>query len=330
MISHGEIPGGCNRLQPLLYPFHRLYPLKILSKYRWFRNSRIQSLLPSLDKRKKWLTVIDRLGAPGDALITANVIRCIKEKYSNLKINCITPHPELIRLDPCIDSINDKESFYSFDSSYWELIVRKETRQNIIAHNLSRLDVDEYEYQAKFHLSEEEKNWAKQHMGDLPKPIIAICTQSKEVVKNWPLQNWIELINSISPDFSIIQLGDEKEPVLENVICYAGKHTMRESAALLSRATLFIGPDSLLMHVANGLNISSVIIFGGSRPVSCFGYEKNINLGSLPSCSPCWIHQGYESCKEDLKCMHEISVNKVISSINMIMKKSHEQHTKFA
>ena len=123
MISHGEIPGGCNRLQPLLYPFHRLYPRKILSKYRWFRNSRLQSLLPSLDKRKKWLTVIDRLGAPGDALITANVIRCIKEKYSNLKINCITPHPELIRLDPCIDSINDKESFYSFDSSYWELIV---------------------------------------------------------------------------------------------------------------------------------------------------------------------------------------------------------------
>ena len=36
MISHGEIPGGCNRLQPLLYPFHRLYPLKILSNIDGF------------------------------------------------------------------------------------------------------------------------------------------------------------------------------------------------------------------------------------------------------------------------------------------------------
>ena len=120
-----RIPGGKNELQPLLYTFHRAYPNKLWSKYRWFRNSRLPSLLPSLNKRKRWLTVVDRLGAPGDALITANAIRCIKENYPKLRINCITPNPELIRLDPHIDSINQPESFYSFDSSYWELIVRK-------------------------------------------------------------------------------------------------------------------------------------------------------------------------------------------------------------
>ena len=38
-----------------------------------------------LDKAKGWLTVIDRLGAPGDALITANVIRCIKKKVFALE-----------------------------------------------------------------------------------------------------------------------------------------------------------------------------------------------------------------------------------------------------
>ena len=75
---------------------------------------------------KKKMAYRDRsLGAPGDALITANVIRCIKERYPKLKINCITPHPELIRLDPNIDSINQPETFYSFDSTYWELIVRR-------------------------------------------------------------------------------------------------------------------------------------------------------------------------------------------------------------
>ena len=65
-------------------------------------------------------------------------------------------------------------------------------------------------------------------------------------------------------DFSIIQLGDHKEPILKNVTRFAGKHTMRESAALLSQANFFIGPDSLLMHVANGLKIKSIVIFGGS------------------------------------------------------------------
>ena len=137
----GEISGGKNEIKPLLYPFYKFYPLKLWSKFRWFQNSRLPSLLPHLNNKRKWLTVVDRLGAPGDALITSNVIRCIKENYPALRINCITPHPELIRLDPNIDSINQNETLYSFDSTYWELIVRKKQIQNIIEHNMLRLKI---------------------------------------------------------------------------------------------------------------------------------------------------------------------------------------------
>ncbi|MDG1325981.1 MAG: glycosyltransferase family 9 protein, partial [Opitutales bacterium] len=207
MKDYGEIPGGKNELQALLYPFHRSYPLKLWSKYRWFRNSRLQSLLPLLNRKRKWLTVIDRLGAPGDALITTNVIRCIKENYPNLKINCITPHPKLVRLDPQIDTINQAETFYSFDSTYWELIVRKEKSQNIIEHNMLRLGINKYNYKAAYYLSKKEKEWAKQETSKFEKPILAICTKSKEPVKNWPETNWSELIQNLKANFSIIQLG---------------------------------------------------------------------------------------------------------------------------
>jgi ADP-heptose:LPS heptosyltransferase len=223
-------------------------------------------------------------------------------------INCITPHPELIRLDPQIDTINKPETFYSFDSTYWELIVRKEKSQNIIEHNMLRLGVDRYDYKAVYYLSEEEKDWAKQETNQFEKPILAICTKSKEPVKNWPETNWSELIQNLKYEYSIIQLGDEKEPIFEGVSRFAGKLSMRESAAILSKANYFIGPDSLLMHIANGLDIPSTIIFGGSRPVGCFGYSENINLSSVPECSPCWIHEGYESCDHALKCMKEIKL----------------------
>ena len=315
MKDYGEVPGGKNDLQPLLYPFHRLYPGKILSKYRWFHNSRLPSNLLSLNNRKKWLTVIDRLGAPGDALITANVIRCIKETYPKLKVNCITPHPELIRLDPDIDTINQPETFYSFDSTYWELIVRKEKSQNIIEHNMLRLGIDKYEYKAAFYLSDEEKEWAKLETNQFDKPIIAICTKSKEPVKNWPEENWFKLIQNLKAKFSIIQLGDDKEPLFDGTHRYAGKLSMRETAAVLSKANYFTGPDTLLMHIANGLNVPSTIIFGGSRPVACFGYSVNVNLKSAPQCSPCWIHQGYESCGHDFMCMTAISVEEVIAPL---------------
>jgi ADP-heptose:LPS heptosyltransferase len=264
--------------------------------------------------------VVDRLGAPGDSLITANVIRCIKEQYPGLRINCITPHPELIRLDPHIDTINQPETFYSFDSSYWELIVRKEQSQNIIKHNMLRLGIDKYDYKAAYYLREEEKEWAKQETGQFKKPILAICTKSKEPVKNWPEANWLELIQNLKANFSTIQLGDDKEPTFEGVHRYAGKLSMRESAAILSKAHYFIGPDSLLMHIANGVDIPSTIIFGGSRPLSCFGYSENVNLGSTQECSPCWIHEGYESCKNDLICMNEISVAFVLDTLIKIQK----------
>lgn len=326
MILFGETPGGCDRLKHLLYPFYNSYPLKLWSKYRWWKNGKLKCKLSFLNKSKRWLTVIDRLGAPGDALITANVIRCIKNKYPQLRINCITPHPELIRFDPSIDSLNCKENFYSFDSTYWELIARKEKKENIIAHNLGRIGIDDHEYRAKFYLSEEEIEWAKQLMEEFPKPVIAICTRSKETVKNWPLNHWIELIDSISPDFSIIQLGDHKEPILENVTRFAGKHTIRESAALLSQANFFIGPDSLLMHIANGLNIKSIVLFGGSRPVGCFGYEENINLATAPTCSPCWIHDGHETCEYKIKCMKNINQKQVLDAFDLLSSAERNQN----
>jgi ADP-heptose:LPS heptosyltransferase len=74
------------------------------------------------------------------------------------------------------------------------------------------------------------------------------------------------------------------------------------------------------MHIANGLDIPSTIIFGGSRPVECFGYEQNDNLITTPECSPCWIHEGYEVCNNNFKCLNEITPSQVLSksSSNLI------------
>jgi len=307
-----QTPGGNGRLTPLLYPFERNFPKVIWCKYRWWKNRRLNEVLPKLNQRHAWLTVIDRLGAPGDALITANVIRCLKLKYPNLRINCITPHDELIKFDPSIESLNSPETFYSFDSSYWELIVRKEDRENVIAHNLNKLGIKEFTYKSKFFLSSEEKEWAKNKIPRASKPTIAICTRSKETVKNWPKEHWESLIESLRHDYNLIQIGDDKELVLKHTRSFSGKHTMRESAALLSQANLFIGPDSLLMHIANGLSIKSIIIFGGSRPVDSLGYKDNTNVSSTPSCSPCWIHDGYENCVHNIQCMKDIKHETVL------------------
>ena len=319
MKTYGEVPGGKQELQPLLYPFFQKYPKKLFSKYRWWKNQKVSKKLPYINKKSGWLTVINRLGARGDTLITANVIKCIKDVYENLKINCITPFEELILYDPFIETLNRPESFYSFDSSYFELIVRNEQNENIVCHNLKRLGIDKYKYKSTFHLLAKEINWAKEQLSEFKKPLIAISTRSKESVKNWPLANWIETINSISDKSTIIQLGDSSELEFAGVVRYAGKLSMRESAAILSRCRLFVGPDSLLMHIANGLDLKSIIIFGNARPVNCLGYPENINLTGSKQSKGTWMHEGYGPLTEEIQTMSNIHPELVSQKIHQLL-----------
>ena len=68
MRDYGEIPGGKNELKPLLYPFHQiLSPLNYGQNLGGGENQSLPSY-SKLNHSKKWLTVIDRLGAPGDTI----------------------------------------------------------------------------------------------------------------------------------------------------------------------------------------------------------------------------------------------------------------------
>jgi len=316
-VDRGENPGGHSELCSLLYPFHRRFPKKVWSKIRWALNARLEVFLAFLNQLRAPLTVVDRLGAPGDALLTAIVIRNLKQSFPKLKVNCITPHPELLKLDPAIDNLNSPENFFSFDSSYWDLVRRKDSSTNVVTHSLRKVGIVTCEYKARFYLSEQESQWGKAQTKGLRRPLFTLNAASKEPVKTWPVENWRKLLPDLLAMGDMVQLGDDGEPNLPGTHRMAGRLTIRESAAILAHADLHLGPDSLLMHVANGLDVPSVILMGGSRPATCLGYTENENLTATPPCSPCWIHQGHENCEYEVKCLHEISQERVLDSILM-------------
>ena len=312
-----HIPGGDTGLQPILYNYQENFPFFILHKLRWFLNGNISFFLPILNFLGLKFTIVNRLGAPGDTLITANVIKCLKKQFPRLRINCITPYKELLDFDPNINSINQQETFFSADSSYIDLARSKVKDVNVVEYILTNLGGKDFEYKGQYIISARETEWAKKKLLAIntQKPILAICTRSKESVKNWPKGNWIKLIEKIKAKFYIIQLGDSAEPYYDNVNRFAGYLSMRESASILSLSDFFIGPDSLLMHLANALSIPSTIIFGGSRPVNALGYSQNKNLSTSPACGPCWIHDEERTCPYNIQCMDEISVDAVIQTI---------------
>jgi ADP-heptose:LPS heptosyltransferase len=86
--------------------------------------------------------------------------------------------------------------------------------------------------------------------------------------------------------------------------------------AVLSHARAHVGPDSFLMHAANGLCVPAAIIFGGSRTPDNTGYSGNRNLYVPMTCGPCYIHQSRgQTCGYGVECMDRITVEQVYEAV---------------
>lgn len=94
----------------------------------------------------------------------------------------------------------------------------------------------------------------------------------------------------------------------------AGKTDIKELICIIRNARYVISNDSGPMHIASALGIPVVAIFGPTNPVRTGPYGDNhITLKSDISCSPCYK----KSCK-NIRCMDDISVEKVYDAINYI------------
>jgi ADP-heptose:LPS heptosyltransferase len=267
-----------------------------------------------------WLTVLDAFGAPGDTLLAAIVCRTVKQLYPGIRINLVTNWPNLVQYDPSLDAVNAPETYFTLRFWYLETVARKEFEKNVLDETLSTVGISKYDYNARVYLTDDERRFATQLLsssGSSTLPRLAFCTRSKEMVKNWPKDRWEELLEQIRNDWQLIQLGDDSEPIFPCAIRFAGNLTMRESMSVLEHCQMFVGPDSFLMHAANGLDVPSVILFGGSRPSACLGYSKNINLYVSMPCGPCWLHDSRgDVCDHSIMCMDQILIADVIEGIN--------------
>lgn len=267
-----------------------------------------------------WLTIWDSFGTPGDTVCAATVAREIKRRFPGLKINCITPNPELLKLDPSIDRLNSPPTIVVLRYWYLDIIGQKDGTTNLLAPTLEKVGIQDYRYEAGIYLSEDELACGRERIAHLKRPILTLNAHSQEKVKRWAHQRWSELSAILASDYDLVQLGNGEEPELPGVTRLAGSLSMRESAAVLAHAWLHVGGVSFLMHVANGLGVPAVIIYGGRETPANSGYDANTNLYVKTDCSPCWLHDSHgDSCPHEMKCMERIRVEDVLSAIRSRM-----------
>ena len=130
--------------------------------------------------------------------------------------------------------------------------------------------------------------------------------------KQWPASRMQSVVDRFASRMPVIQIGSAQDPVLAGALDLRGKTSLRESAALLARARLFVGIAGFPMHLARAVDCPSVIVYGGREPPHATGYSCNQNVTSTPACSPCWQRN---RCDFDRVCLEGIAAEDVIAAI---------------
>ena len=113
-----------------------------------------------------------------------------------------------------------------------------------------------------------------------------------------------------------------QQALQQNVINLCGKLSIRESAAVIEKATVMLTGDTGLMHIASAFSTPIISLWGNTTPqFGMYPYTKNpqqshlFQVEDLP-CRPC-SKLGFDKCpKKHFNCMNLIDNQKIIKLIN--------------
>ncbi|WP_266204182.1 glycosyltransferase family 9 protein [Pontibacter kalidii] len=151
-------------------------------------------------------------------------------------------------------------------------------------------------------------------------PFICMAPTSVWFTKQYPQEQWVQLINSLDPKYKVYLLGSPADKqhceeiigqsINQRVENLCGQLNLLQSAALMRDAVLNYVNDSGPMHLASALNAPTCAIYCSTVPRFGFGpladFAEVVEREEPLYCRPCGLH-GYKACPQGhFKCAREI------------------------
>ncbi|RME20985.1 MAG: glycosyltransferase family 9 protein [Candidatus Zixiibacteriota bacterium] len=165
-------------------------------------------------------------------------------------------------------------------------------------------------------------------------PYVAIAFQAVAESRRWGEENYRQLITELLAryPFAVVLVGAKDEaPVGERlreatgaddrVFNLAGKTTIRQLAAILARARLFIGNDSGPAHLAAAVETPLVVLSGADDPkeTSPVATKKQLLYHDELACISCVKNRCPLSGDERMQCMRLITVADVMTAVRTMI-----------
>jgi ADP-heptose:LPS heptosyltransferase len=183
-------------------------------------------------------------------------------------------------------------------------------------------------------LTDEELKVAKEALGDFgDKPLIVCGPGTKMQAKDWGQDNWRALLGRLYgeyPGHGLALIGSRAETEFTEYVAgewrgpkvnLSGRLSPRETAAVIKRARVFLGPDSGPMHLAASVGVPCVIAFSAAGlPGAWFpiGSHHQV-IYHRTSCHGCRL----ETCTvEGRRCLTSITVDEMAEAVGRVMRVS--------
>lgn len=170
-----------------------------------------------------------------------------------------------------------------------------------------------------------------------PAGVIVASVGATADVKDWGADNWRTLLGALNRSangYGLAFVGAaavfERSEVIRQAwrgpsVNLCGRLSVRESAAIMSHGTVFVGHDDGPMHLAAAAGLPCVALFSGrARPGVWFpfGEHHKVIYHSVP-CQGC----GLEACLRYAKrCIASITVDEVVAAVHDALGHAQSRH----
>ncbi len=213
---------------------------------------------------------------------------------------------------------------------------------------LRTLDVDpDYNEAPRFELNEADRAAAGELLGThaIDGKFIAIHAGSAQTIlaraKRWPAENYAALIAALHEEINVpvvLLEGPDEAGVADGILSQLSgdgvKPTVVKLAgnlgiagALLQRASLYVGSDSGLAHLAAAVGTAPLTLFAPADPdrVAPFGY-RDLVVQPPTTCTPCFLYP-WTATKPKMQCgtegrelcIRKIAVEQVIQRMRLAL-----------
>lgn len=213
-------------------------------------------------------------------------------------------------------------STYFPETELWE---HEAARLSRMVEALGKCDVDDRR-NWDLGLTEEEKGKARNALSHLGGTPFVVCgAGTKMQAKDWGRENWRQLLSRLSaemPDHALAMVGAKEEAELSDYaasqwrgpfVNLCGRLSVRESAAVISNAELFMGPDSGPMHLAAAVGVPCACVFAArDKPGAWYPRgPANRVIYHRVDCMQCYL----ETCVAQKKrCLTSITVDEMFAA----------------